>query len=104
MKPESLVGQLADASNDISLSIQATLRGFISRAGGPEKFGETISDIFVDEETNQTQRVAIANNVMKLMGQFGDSQDAGDLITPETTRARLRQLEAAEQEAEGDDA
>lgn len=92
--PDSMLSVVADADGDLSLSLKAILRGFMKKVGGPIKFGQEVADIFGDEETNQTQKVAIANNVMKLLGQFGDGDDQGELVSNDKVVARLKQLDA----------
>jgi hypothetical protein len=99
MNPDSVLAALP--ADDPSLN--EVLKGFINRVGGASVFGEKVADMFVDGETGQTQRVAIANTVMKLLGQFGEGGQE-DEITNDMILKRIeeldRQIERSEEEAE----
>jgi putative alpha-1,2-mannosidase len=92
--PEHVIADLADAKADITLSLHRVLTGFMERMGGPEKFGHALADIMKDENVTVASRVSLANNMAKLMGEYGENENDHALIDDEQIIERLRSLEA----------
>lgn len=89
---EVAISQLADAKGEITLSLQRVLRGCIAEIGGEEAMGVVLGQIIKDEEVAVASKVNLLNNLMKLMGQYGESDNDSDLLDEEQIQARLRML------------
>jgi hypothetical protein len=93
---EEVIDQLVEARGDITLSLSCVLRGCIAEVGGESAFGQIIGRIITDPDVPIPSKVNLMNNMMKLMGQYGDTEKTNDLLTDEQITAKLKQLDEQE--------
>ena len=90
---QKLIADVSAAEGDINLNLRRVLQGFIAESGGPEKWGRALAKITQDPDVAVSSRVSLANNLLKLVGAYGqETQDDDDLLSTDQIKARLRTL------------
>jgi len=82
----------ATESADLSLSMRQVLVGALTEMGGPTEFGREIVRLFKSHETSAASKAAIAANLMKMLGIYGNEDDNDDL-TPDSMLERWEELQ-----------
>jgi hypothetical protein len=80
-----------EAAADLALSLRAVLEGFIVGVEGANNFGRDMALLFKSEQTSAAAKVALGNNMMKMLGDFGKEEDDG--LVPEAMVDRWEELQ-----------
>ncbi len=88
-------------TTDFSMSMRSVLMGFINRVGGPVKFGEMQAHLFMSEQTSAASKIQTANNIMKMMAEYGEDDDKG--LVDDGMVERWEQLRREEERSEAID-
>jgi hypothetical protein len=90
---EQIVAQLADAKGEVTLSLQRVLRGFVAEVNGEEAMGKILGQIVMDDDVPVASKINLMNNVLKLMGQYGEADNQSELLNDEQVLLRLKALD-----------
>jgi hypothetical protein len=88
---EELIAQLAEAGDNLTLSLRQVMVGAMEAAGGPKDFGKMIGTLMIDPALPMNSRVSLINNYMKLLGQNSE-KPVDEEFTAEQIASQLRDL------------
>ncbi len=97
-QPVNMKRALTEAadSSDLALSMRQVLVGALTEMGGPTEFGREVVRLFKSPETSAASKAAIAANLMKMLGLYGNEDDNDELADDEMLD-RWQELQRQEQ-------
>jgi hypothetical protein len=81
------------AEGNFTAAVREVISGYLVELGGPRKLGTILGRISNSNDTSIQAQVALANVMLKLMGQASEADDGGDALISDSDVDRFLERE-----------